>query len=73
MIQHSFFTIFLFQVISASGAIKHEDLVEQVKKMFTKLSANPMTTTQLVEKEPAIFTGSEVCVLLFLTDLVFGI
>ncbi|KAI7748198.1 hypothetical protein M8C21_002907 [Ambrosia artemisiifolia] len=47
-------------VISASGAVKHEDLVEQVKKMFTKLSANPLTTTQLVEKEPAIFTGSEI-------------
>nr|XP_043635242.1 probable mitochondrial-processing peptidase subunit beta, mitochondrial [Erigeron canadensis] len=47
-------------VISASGAVKHEDIVEQVKKMFTKLSTNPTTTTQLVEKEPAIFTGSEV-------------
>ncbi|XP_071686271.1 probable mitochondrial-processing peptidase subunit beta, mitochondrial [Rutidosis leptorrhynchoides] len=47
-------------VISASGAVKHEDLVEQVKKMFTKLSANPLTTKQLVEKEPSIFTGSEV-------------
>lgn len=53
----------LIQVISASGAVKHEDVVEQVKKMFTKLSANPMTTSQLVEKEPAIFTGSEVCVI----------
>lgn len=53
----------LIQVISASGAVKHEDVVEQVKKMFTKLSANPMTTLQLVEKEPAIFTGSEVCVI----------
>ncbi|KAI3816636.1 hypothetical protein L1987_16339 [Smallanthus sonchifolius] len=47
-------------VISASGAVKHEDVVEQVKNMFTKLSVNPITTTQLVEKEPAIFTGSEV-------------
>nr|XP_043623758.1 probable mitochondrial-processing peptidase subunit beta, mitochondrial [Erigeron canadensis] len=47
-------------VISASGAVKHEDVVEQVKKTFTKLSANPMTTSQLVEKEPAIFTGSEI-------------
>ncbi|XP_076917279.1 putative mitochondrial-processing peptidase subunit beta, mitochondrial [Bidens hawaiensis] len=47
-------------VISASGAVKHEDLVEQVKKVFTKLSADPTTTTQLVEKEPAIFTGSEI-------------
>ncbi|KAJ0492341.1 putative peptidase M16, metalloenzyme, LuxS/M16 peptidase [Helianthus annuus] len=38
----------------------HEDVVEQAKNLFTKLSANPITTTQLVEKEPAIFTGSEV-------------
>ncbi|GKA66888.1 probable mitochondrial-processing peptidase subunit beta, mitochondrial [Tanacetum coccineum] len=47
-------------VICASGAVKHEDLVEQVKKMFTKLSANPLTTSQIVEKEPAMFTGSEI-------------
>jgi len=47
-------------VIAASGAVKHEDFVEQVKKLFTKLSTNPTTATQLVEKEPAIFTGSEV-------------
>ncbi|KAA8529361.1 hypothetical protein F0562_033840 [Nyssa sinensis] len=47
-------------VISAAGAVKHEDIVEQVKKLFTKLSANPITTSQLVANEPAIFTGSEV-------------
>nr|GMD27405.1 probable mitochondrial-processing peptidase subunit beta, mitochondrial [Ipomoea batatas] len=47
-------------VVSAAGAIKHEDVVEQVKKLFTKLSANPVTTSKLVAKEPAIFTGSEV-------------
>lgn len=50
----------LFQVIAASGAVKHEDFVEQVKKLFSKLSAEPTTATQLVAKEPAIFTGSEV-------------
>ena len=50
----------LFQVIAASGAVKHEDFVEQVKKLFTKLSAEPTTATQLVAKEPASFTGSEV-------------
>lgn len=60
-----FFYDYLLQVISASGAVKHEDVVEQVKKLFTKLSANPITTSQLVEKEPALFTGSEVCI----TDL----
>ncbi|CAK8541507.1 unnamed protein product [Lathyrus sativus] len=47
-------------VIAASGAVKHEDFVEQVKKLFTKLSTNPTTASQLVEKEPAVFTGSEV-------------
>ncbi|CAH9115864.1 unnamed protein product [Cuscuta epithymum] len=47
-------------VISASGAVKHEDVVEQVKKHFIKLSSNPVTTSQLVTNSPAIFTGSEV-------------
>ncbi|XAR65262.1 Ubiquinol--cytochrome-c reductase [Bertholletia excelsa] len=47
-------------VISAAGAVKHEEIVEQVKKLFTKLSANPITTSQLIANEPAIFTGSEV-------------
>ncbi|KAH7846392.1 hypothetical protein Vadar_013457 [Vaccinium darrowii] len=47
-------------VIAASGAVKHEDIVEQVKKLFTKLSTDPTTAAELVAKEPAIFTGSEV-------------
>ncbi|KAI9085230.1 hypothetical protein K1719_032753 [Acacia pycnantha] len=48
-------------VIAASGAdVKHEDIVEQVKTLFTKLSSDPTTASQLVSKEPAIFTGSEV-------------
>ncbi|GAY52805.1 hypothetical protein WN944_005604 [Citrus x changshan-huyou] len=47
-------------VIAASGAVKHEEVVEQVKKLFTKLSADPTTASQLVANEPAIFTGSEV-------------
>ncbi|XP_076952347.1 putative mitochondrial-processing peptidase subunit beta, mitochondrial [Bidens hawaiensis] len=47
-------------VISASGAVNHEEIVQQVNKMFTKLSTNPVTALQLVETEPAIFTGSEV-------------
>lgn len=55
-----FYVGLLSKVIAASGAIKHEDIVEQVKKLFTKLSTNPTTASQLVEKEPAIFTGSEV-------------
>ncbi|CAA6662949.1 unnamed protein product [Spirodela intermedia] len=47
-------------VISAAGAVKHEDIVGQVEKLFTKLSDNPTTASQLVAKEPAFFTGSEV-------------
>ncbi|XP_073060393.1 probable mitochondrial-processing peptidase subunit beta, mitochondrial [Primulina eburnea] len=47
-------------VIAAAGAVKHEDIVEQVKKLFTKLSTDPTTTSDLVAKEPAIFTGSEI-------------
>ncbi|XP_062009796.1 probable mitochondrial-processing peptidase subunit beta, mitochondrial [Rosa rugosa] len=47
-------------VIAASGAIKHEDLVGQVKGLFTNLSADPTTASQLVAKEPSFFTGSEV-------------
>ncbi|KAL7220937.1 hypothetical protein ACSBR2_013758 [Camellia fascicularis] len=39
--------------------MKHEDIVEQVKKLFTKLSTDPTTASKLVAKEPAIFTGSE--------------
>ncbi|KAJ4707343.1 Mitochondrial processing peptidase beta subunit [Melia azedarach] len=47
-------------VIAASGAVKHEEVVEQVKKLFAKLSTDSTTASQLVAKEPAIFTGSEV-------------
>ncbi|KAH7516061.1 hypothetical protein FEM48_Zijuj10G0094800 [Ziziphus jujuba var. spinosa] len=42
------------------GAVRHEDIVEQVKKLFTKLSANPNTSLQWVANQPTIFTGSEV-------------
>ncbi|KAL5582190.1 hypothetical protein UlMin_014632 [Ulmus minor] len=47
-------------VIVASGAVKHEDIVGTVKNSFTKLSSDPTTASQLVAKEAAIFTGSEV-------------
>lgn len=57
-------------MIAASGAIKHEDLVGQVKGLFTNLSADPTTASQLVAKEPSFFTGSEVthlyCIYLYL-------
>lgn len=54
-------------MIAASGAVKHEDIVEQVKKLFTKLSTDATTTAQLVAKEPAIFTGSEVRIFVLAT------
>jgi mitochondrial-processing peptidase subunit beta len=41
--------------------VKHEDIVEQATKLFDKLSTDPTTTSMLVAKEPASFTGSEVC------------
>ncbi|KAG5547675.1 hypothetical protein RHGRI_013389 [Rhododendron griersonianum] len=47
-------------VIAASGVVKHEDLVEQVEKLFVKLSTDPTTASELVAKEPAFFSGSEV-------------
>ncbi|XP_074275822.1 putative mitochondrial-processing peptidase subunit beta, mitochondrial [Silene latifolia] len=47
-------------VIAAAGAVKHEDVVAQVQKYFTKLSTDPTTASQLVANEPASFTGSEV-------------
>lgn len=51
-------------MVAASGAVRHEDIVDQVTKLFTKLSSDPTTTSELVAKEPAIFTGSEVCLLM---------
>ncbi|KAG6736301.1 hypothetical protein POTOM_060948 [Populus tomentosa] len=47
-------------VIVASGAVKHEEFVGEVKKLFTKLSSDQTTAAQLVAKDPAYFTGSEV-------------
>ncbi|RAL46809.1 hypothetical protein DM860_005088 [Cuscuta australis] len=47
-------------VVVATGPVKHEDFVEQVKKKFTELSTNPTTASQLIAKKPAAFTGSEV-------------
>ncbi|KAL2532043.1 putative mitochondrial-processing peptidase subunit beta [Abeliophyllum distichum] len=47
-------------VIAASGAVKHEDIVDHVGKVFMKSSTDVTSTSELVAKEPAIFTGSEV-------------
>lgn len=46
-------------VIAASGAVKHDEIVKHVEKLFTKLSDSSATTSELAAKEPAIFTGSE--------------
>lgn len=43
-----------------SGAVKHEEIVEQVKCKFIKLSEGLTTTSKLAAEEPAIFTGYEV-------------
>lgn len=60
-------TIFVcFQVITAAGNVNHDDIVKQAEKLFDKLSTDPTTTSMLVAKEPASFTGSEVCVIPFL-------
>ncbi|GMJ16239.1 hypothetical protein like AT3G02090 [Hibiscus trionum] len=42
-------------VLAASGAVKHDQIVEKANKLFTKLSSDSTTA-----KEPATFTGSEV-------------
>lgn len=48
-------------MIAASGAVKHDEIVKHVEQLFTKLSDSSATTSELAAKEPAIFTGSEVC------------
>ncbi|KAM3350557.1 hypothetical protein ACQJBY_022965 [Aegilops geniculata] len=48
------------EVVSASGAVDHDEVVDQVRKLFTGFSTDPTTADQLVEANPAIFTGSEV-------------
>ncbi|KAI7730242.1 hypothetical protein M8C21_023079 [Ambrosia artemisiifolia] len=58
--RHSFLYRHSQITINRTQITRQQDLVEHVKKMFTKLSANPLTTTELVEKEHAIFTGSEI-------------
>ncbi|MCL7051497.1 hypothetical protein MKW94_013200 [Papaver nudicaule] len=47
-------------VIAAAGAVKHEDFVEKVNKMITRLPTDPTTASQLAAKEPTTFTPSEV-------------
>ncbi|KAK3165244.1 hypothetical protein QOZ80_1AG0030770 [Eleusine coracana subsp. coracana] len=47
-------------VVSAAGAVNHDEVVDQVKELFTEFSTDPANADQLCEANPAIFTGSEV-------------
>lgn len=47
-------------VVSAAGSVSHDEVVDQVKELFTEFSTDPTTADQLVKANPAIFTGSEV-------------
>lgn len=47
-------------VIAAAGAVDHDELVKLAEKNFGSLSSDPTTSTDLVKKNPSIFTGSEV-------------
>ncbi|KAK3161730.1 hypothetical protein QOZ80_1BG0080720 [Eleusine coracana subsp. coracana] len=47
-------------VVSAAGAVNHDEVVDQVKELFTEFSTDPTNADQLCEANPAIFTGSEV-------------
>ncbi|PKA64346.1 putative mitochondrial-processing peptidase subunit beta [Apostasia shenzhenica] len=47
-------------VVSAAGAVKHDEIVSLVRNMFTKFSMDPTTADELVMANPAIFTASEV-------------
>ncbi|KAL5227076.1 hypothetical protein ABZP36_015341 [Zizania latifolia] len=47
-------------VVSAAGAVNHDEVVDQVREFFTGFSTDPTTADQLIEANPAIFTGSEV-------------
>lgn len=51
------------QVVAAAGGVRHEDLVSLAEKHFRSLSSDPTTASELVEDEPACFTGSEVSML----------
>ncbi|PUZ55112.1 hypothetical protein GQ55_5G185800 [Panicum hallii var. hallii] len=47
-------------VVSAAGSVSHDEVVDRVKELFTEFSTDPTTADQLVDANPANFTGSEV-------------
>lgn len=52
--------------------MSHDEVVDRVKELFTEFSTDQTTADQLVEANPAIFTGSEVW-LQFIQDRVLTI
>ncbi|KAG6521728.1 hypothetical protein ZIOFF_018854 [Zingiber officinale] len=47
-------------VISAAGAVNHDEIVNMVGRLFTNFSSDPTTADQLIAANPAVFTGCEV-------------
>ncbi|KAK8921915.1 hypothetical protein KSP39_PZI019951 [Platanthera zijinensis] len=47
-------------VVSAAGAVNHDEVVNLVRNLFTNLSRDPTLAGQLVMAKPAIFTACEV-------------
>lgn len=48
--------------MSAAGAVKHEEIVDMVESLFTRFARTPTAAAQLAQENPAVFTGSEVCI-----------
>lgn len=47
-------------VITGAGAVEHQQLVKLADTMFAKLPTEGVSTKDLLQSEPSIFTGSEV-------------
>ncbi|KAK1258359.1 hypothetical protein QJS04_geneDACA009299 [Acorus gramineus] len=47
-------------VVSAAGAVEHDEIVSLVERLFKDFSMDPTSAAELVDRSPAIFTGSEV-------------
>lgn len=47
-------------MVAGAGAIEHDDLVNLAGKQFASLPTDSATASELVAKEPSIFTGSDV-------------
>ncbi|XP_020241897.1 probable mitochondrial-processing peptidase subunit beta, mitochondrial isoform X2 [Asparagus officinalis] len=49
-------------VVSAAGAVNHEEIVNMISRSFKNFSEDPATADQLVKSNPAIFTNSQITV-----------